>query len=98
MPDAYETGAMYTANIPAWQRQWYESALLETLRTKSILVPYCAVKEDFAAKSDRPDHLHRGAGHRTQLEPDVRASPVDARQPPGHPLPDHRPGNPRRHA
>jgi N4-gp56 family major capsid protein len=37
--------------MPAWQRQWYESALLETLRTKSILVPYCAVKEDFAAKS-----------------------------------------------
>lgn len=51
MPDALETGAMYSANIPAWQRQWYESALLETLRMKSIMVPYCAVKEDFAAKN-----------------------------------------------
>jgi N4-gp56 family major capsid protein len=50
MTDAYETGAFLSAAMPAWQRTYYESLLLETLRMKSILVPYCAVKEDFRAK------------------------------------------------
>ena len=50
MPDAYETGAMYTGTMPAWQRTYYEGLLLETLRTKSIMVPFCAIKEDFRAK------------------------------------------------
>jgi N4-gp56 family major capsid protein len=52
---AYETGTIYgtsaTGNyLPASQRSYYEALLLETLRTKSILVPYCTVKEDFRAR------------------------------------------------
>ena len=50
MANVYETGAMFASTIPAWQRQWYEASLLNTLRMKSVMVPYCAVKEDFAAK------------------------------------------------
>ena len=50
MPDAYETGAFYSNTMPAWQRTYYEGLLLETLRTKSIMVPFCAVKEDFRAR------------------------------------------------
>jgi len=48
----YETGALWSSTFPATtgQRSYYEQLLLETLRTKSILVPYCAVKEDFAAR------------------------------------------------
>lgn len=52
MADVYETGAMYgftSPSLPSWQRAWYEERLLETLRTKSILVPYTRVVEDFAA-------------------------------------------------
>jgi N4-gp56 family major capsid protein len=49
MTNAYETGAIYSTTLPAWQRTYYEGVLLETLRTKSILMPYCRVKEDFNA-------------------------------------------------
>lgn len=52
MTDAYETGALYgftSPTLPSWLRTYYESMLLETLRTKSILVPYTVLKEDFAA-------------------------------------------------
>ncbi len=51
MPNAYETGAMYSASIPQWQRTYYEALLLETLRIKSLLLPFCRVKNDFAARS-----------------------------------------------
>lgn len=47
---AYETGTLYSASHPAGQRAYYEQMLLETLRTKSILVPFCQVKEQFAAR------------------------------------------------
>lgn len=50
MPNEYVTGAMFSDALPQWQRTYFESQLLETLRTKSILVPFCAVKEDFAAR------------------------------------------------
>jgi len=46
----YQTGALWSSTLPSGQRSYYEQLLLETLRTKSILVPYCAVKEDFAAR------------------------------------------------
>jgi len=46
----YETGVIWTAALPAGQRSYYEQVLLDTLRTKSILVPYCMVKQDFAAR------------------------------------------------
>lgn len=49
MADAYETGAIFTSAVPSWQRTWYESKLLDTVRMKSILVPFATVKEDFAA-------------------------------------------------
>jgi N4-gp56 family major capsid protein len=48
------TGAMWGTGsipdtLPSWQRNYYSLLMLETLRTKSILVPFCSVKEDFAA-------------------------------------------------
>ncbi len=51
MPNAYETGAIYSSAIPQWQRTYYEALLLETLRIKSLLVPFCRVKQDFAARN-----------------------------------------------
>jgi N4-gp56 family major capsid protein len=42
-------GNIYSTGLPAWQRDYYESVLLETLRTKSILVPFTKVVEDFTA-------------------------------------------------
>jgi N4-gp56 family major capsid protein len=51
MSTVYETGALFSGNLPAGQRAYYEQLLLQTLRTKSILVPYTAVKEDFAARA-----------------------------------------------
>jgi N4-gp56 family major capsid protein len=50
MPNDVSTGAFYSANIPSWQRTYYEALLLETLRTKSIMVPFCTIKEDFRAR------------------------------------------------
>jgi len=50
MAIAYETGTIWSSTLPAGQRDYYESLLLEVLRTKSILVPFCAVKEDFRAR------------------------------------------------
>src|SRR5512133_1260507 len=46
----YPYGAIWSTTLPNGQRTYFESLLLDTIRTKSILVPYCAVKEDFAAK------------------------------------------------
>jgi N4-gp56 family major capsid protein len=53
MTDAYETGAIQgftSPTLPNWQRAYYEEMLLETIRMKSILVPYATPKTDFAAK------------------------------------------------
>src|SRR5512133_2227019 len=46
----YESGADFSATVPQWQRTYYEGLLLDTIRTKSIMVPYCVTKEDFRAK------------------------------------------------
>ena len=45
------TGVHWTSDNPNWQRSYYELLLLETLRTKSILVPFTAYKEDFNARN-----------------------------------------------
>jgi hypothetical protein len=45
----YESGAIYSSMIPDWQRDFYSLVLLDTLRMKSILVPYCTVKTDYGA-------------------------------------------------
>jgi N4-gp56 family major capsid protein len=50
MPDTYETGAIFSGALPAGQRTFYEQLLLENLRTKSILVPYTVMKEDFSGR------------------------------------------------
>jgi N4-gp56 family major capsid protein len=50
MAAQYETGALWSTTHPASQRTYYEQMLLETLRTKSILVPFTAMKEDFRAR------------------------------------------------
>ena len=50
MTDAYETGAIFSGALPAGQRTYYEQLLLENLRTKSILVPFTVMKEDFRAR------------------------------------------------
>lgn len=49
MTNDLTTGMLWSSTLPSWQRTYYELLLLETLRTKSIMVPFCAVKEDFAA-------------------------------------------------
>ncbi len=51
MTNELTTGAMYSTAIPSWQRTYYEALLLETLRTKSILMPYTIMKEDHAARN-----------------------------------------------
>lgn len=43
------SGMLWTTTLPSWQRDYYSMLLQETLRTKSILVPYCTVKQDFQA-------------------------------------------------
>lgn len=54
MADSLVTGAHFSSDNPDWKRDYYELLLLETLRTKSILVPFTAYKEDFSgAKSGR---------------------------------------------
>ena len=50
MTEAYETGAIFSGALPAGQRTYYEQLLLENLRTKSILVPFTVMKEDFRAR------------------------------------------------
>lgn len=50
-PLDYNLGAWSQSTFPSWQRNWYEAALLETLRTKSILVPFTVLKEDFTARN-----------------------------------------------
>jgi len=47
---AYETGALLSTAHPAAQRAFYEQKLLENLRTKSIMVPFTVMKEDFSAR------------------------------------------------
>ena len=49
MANENTTGMLWSSTLPSWQRDYYELLLLETLRTKSILVPFCIVKEDFRA-------------------------------------------------
>ena len=49
MPDSYSTGTIFSTGLPDWQRDYYEAVLLETLRKKSILVPFTKVVEDFTA-------------------------------------------------
>lgn len=36
--------------MPDWQRTWYEERILDTIRTQSILVPYCNVTQDHTAR------------------------------------------------
>jgi len=48
--NVYETGAIFSGALPAGQRTFYEQLLLENLRTKSILVPFTVMKEDFRAR------------------------------------------------
>lgn len=50
MPTAYETGALMSGGLPAGQRAYYEQMLLDVLRTKSILVPFTVMKEDFRGR------------------------------------------------
>ena len=53
----YETGTIFSTALPAWQRDYYEAVLLETLRKKSTLVPYCRVVEDFTALDTKTIHF-----------------------------------------
>jgi len=50
MADTYESGVITSGSLPAGQRTYYEAKLLENLRLKSILVPFCKVKEDFQGR------------------------------------------------
>jgi len=44
------TGMQWSTTHPNWQRDYYAMLLLETLRTKSLLVPFCAVNRDHSAQ------------------------------------------------
>ena len=57
MTDSYSTGTIYSTGLPDWQRDYYEAVLLETLRKKSILVPYTKVVEDFTAVDTKTIHF-----------------------------------------
>ncbi len=46
----YTSGMIWSSTLPAWQREYFEGQLLETLRTKSIMVPFTIMKEDFSGK------------------------------------------------
>lgn len=53
---SYNAGAIYgfsSPTLPGWLRTYYEDMLLETLRTKSILMPYVRLKEDLAARDTK---------------------------------------------
>jgi N4-gp56 family major capsid protein len=50
MADELETGLLTASSLPAGQRAYYEARLLENLRTKSVLVPFTVMKEDFARR------------------------------------------------
>jgi N4-gp56 family major capsid protein len=50
MANEYTTGAIWSNTMPQWQRDYFERVLMDTVRMNSILVPFCAVKEDFRAK------------------------------------------------
>lgn len=50
MANDYTSGMIWTDTLPAWQREYFEGQLLETLRTKSIMVPFTIMKEDFSGK------------------------------------------------
>ena len=47
----YQSGALYSSSLPTLQRNYYESLLMQTVRTKSLWTPFCAAKEDFGAKN-----------------------------------------------
>ena len=48
MTTEYNSGTHFSGDFPDWKRDYYSLLLLETLRTKSIMVPYCAVKTDYS--------------------------------------------------
>ena len=49
MSNEYTTGALFTSNLPSWQRDYYSLLLMETLRSQSIMVPFTEYVEDFSA-------------------------------------------------
>ena len=51
MANDLTTGNIWSSSIPSWQRTYYEELLLETLRTKSILMPFTKMKMDPAARN-----------------------------------------------
>lgn len=50
MTAALETGLLTGTALPAGQRAYYDQRLLDNLRTKSILVPFTTMKEDFRGR------------------------------------------------
>ena len=97
MADAYESGVMYSGAMPAWQRTYYSGVLMDTIRMKSIMVPFCAVKEDFRAKDTGVMVYSEVFDTAPNWNPADRELPVAVRYPPGHPLDHADPGNPWRY-
>ncbi len=50
MANDYTSGMIWSDTLPAWQREYFEGQLLETLRTKSIMLPFTSMREDFAGR------------------------------------------------
>lgn len=44
-----ESGQILSTTLPKWQRDYYEMALLESIRINSVLVPYTQMVQDFSA-------------------------------------------------
>lgn len=53
MTDAFDTGQITTSVMPSALRTFYSKLLLDVIRTKSILVPFCRVKMDPKAQESR---------------------------------------------
>ena len=49
----FDSGQILTTTLPSALRTYYSKLLLEVIRTKSILVPFCRVKMDPAAQQSR---------------------------------------------
>jgi len=92
------SGMIWSDTLPSWQRDYYSKLMLETLRTKSIMVPFCACEARLRRRQFRRGGLHGSVRHRTELEPPVRTGHLVERCPPRQPDRPYQPGDPRRHA
>ena len=91
------SGMQWSNTLPDWQRDYYSMLLLETLRTKSILVPYCAVKQDYAGANSGVVIYTEVYDTEPNWNPLSEHGHLAARRPHGQPHGPDRAGDPRRY-